>query len=72
MMVDSEAFLLHSPVVNLRVVGVNIPAPVVAQVVQPPVQLQPVPVPVPVVVPVPAPIPVPYVAPPPPFRRDRN
>ena len=64
-MLESAPFLQHSPAVNLTVVGVNVPQPIVAQVVAPPVQLEALPVPV--VVP-----PPPYVPPVFPPRKDRN
>ena len=64
-MLDSAPFLQHSPVFNLSVAGVNIPQPIVAQVVAPPVQLEALPPPVVV----PPPVYVPPVFPP---RKDRN
>ena len=67
MMIGAIAFLSHSPFVNLTLAGVNVPVPVVAEVVQPPVQLEAPPVPVPVIVP-----PAPYVPPYAPPRRDRH
>ncbi len=67
MMIGATPFLSHSPAFNLTVAGVNVPAPLVLEIVQPPVQLAPQPVPVPVVVP-----PPPYVPPYVPPRRDRN
>jgi hypothetical protein len=67
MMVDSAPFLQHAPAANLTILGVNIPQPIVAQVVAPPVQLEALPVAPPVVVP-----PPPFVPPVFPPRKDRN